>query len=428
MISALVLLVVTRGLARAAVQTGNLLQNPGAEAGPGGTDSSGMMPPPDWTVTGDFTVVQYGAAGGFPPAATSASMAAGANFFAGGNAAVSTATQTVDVSGYAGAIDAGTEAATLSGDLGGYGSQDDKLVVTAAYLGASGGTLGSLTIGPVTAADRQDETILLSRSTTGAVPADTRSIQVVMTATRYQGEYNDGYGDNISLSLGTAPVVPLPVIGKTANFAPVSGMVYVKLPVSHGVRAASGANAAAALPMGQGFVPLTEARQLPVGTVVDALAGTLRVVTATTAKTKHAPARTQSGDFARGLFRVLQSPRRGLKGRTTLTLLDSGLFPGAPSYSQCPSVRKTSDAVSVIAKRKPLRSKVLQTLRESEHGNFETRGRYSAATVRGTQFSVSDRCDGTLTVVTRGTVVVSDYRRHKTITLHAHQSYLAKAP
>jgi ferric-dicitrate binding protein FerR (iron transport regulator) len=61
------------------------------------------------------------------------------------------------------------------------------------------------------------------------------------------------------------------------------------------------------------------------------------------------------------------------------------------------------------------------------HGQFATKGRYSSATVRGTVWTTSDRCDGTLTTVQRGTVAVFDFGTRKTITLHAGHSYLAKA-
>ena len=54
-------------------------------------------------------------------------------------------------------------------------------------------------------------------------------------------------------------------------------------------------------------------------------------------------------------------------------------------------------------------------------------GRYSAATVRGTDWTVTDRCDGTLTTVRRGTVVVRDFRLRRTILLRAGKSYLARA-
>ena len=64
----------------------------------------------------------------------------------------------------------------------------------------------------------------------------------------------------------------------------------------------------------------------------------------------------------------------------------------------------------------------------SAPGRCRTRGRRSAATVRGTVWTVTDRCDGTLTKVTRGKVAVRDFRRKKTIVLRAGKSYLARAP
>ena len=38
-----------------------------------------------------------------------------------------------------------------------------------------------------------------------------------------------------------------------------------------------------------------------------------------------------------------------------------------------------------------------------------------------------DRCDGTLTKVQRGTVVVRDFRKKKNIVVKARKSYLARA-
>ncbi len=46
--------------------------------------------------------------------------------------------------------------------------------------------------------------------------------------------------------------------------------------------------------------------------------------------------------------------------------------------------------------------------------------------VRGTKWTTTDRCDGTLTTVTRGKVAVRDFRRKKTIIVKAGKSYLAK--
>jgi hypothetical protein len=47
--------------------------------------------------------------------------------------------------------------------------------------------------------------------------------------------------------------------------------------------------------------------------------------------------------------------------------------------------------------------------------------------MRGTAFSVENTCAATLTKVTRGSVLVDYFRRHKTIVVKAGQSFLAKA-
>ncbi len=66
-------------------------------------------------------------------------------------------------------------------------------------------------------------------------------------------------------------------------------------------------------------------------------------------------------------------------------------------------------------------------LHASAKGKFRTKGRYAAATVRGTKWTIADRCDGTLTHDLTDSVVVNDFVRHKTIVLHAGHSYLALA-
>jgi hypothetical protein len=197
--------------------------------------------------------------------------------------------------------------------------------------------------------------------------------------------------------------------------------VFVKPPPGATLAAAPRAWAAQALGSlvkGQGFIPLTEARQLPIGTEIDARQGTLKLTTASDRKHK-----TYSGSFQSGLFKTLQSRDRRQRGLTTLQLLE-GAFPGAPSYTDCASIGKTGAATTAARK---LSKHLLQQLHANVHGRFRTRGRYSAATVRGTNYTVSDRCDGTLTRVQRGTVVVTDFRRHINITVHTGKSYLARA-
>ena len=75
---------------------------------------------------------------------------------------------------------------------------------TASFLSATGLNLGAAAIGPVTAADRSDQTGLLARSATGLVPEGTRSVDLTVALTRLEGTNNDGYADNISFDVNPA--------------------------------------------------------------------------------------------------------------------------------------------------------------------------------------------------------------------------------
>jgi hypothetical protein len=210
--------------------------------------------------------------------------------------------------------------------------------------------------------------------------------------------------------------VPPPVLGKAVDVKLLSGRVFIKPPRGRSLSALDGLAAAAPV-KGNGFVSLTQARQIPVGSQIDARQGSLELRSASTSS------RTAfSGEFQGAIFTVLQSRSRREKGLTTLRLLD-GAFPGAPTRRQCAASGKSSD--SAVAAR--LSSRTLQRLRARAHGRFSTRGRFSAATVRGTEWGTAERCDGTLTVVRRGTVVVTDFRRRIDITVKAGQKYLARA-
>ena len=71
--------------------------------------------------------------------------------------------------------------------------------------------------------------------------------------------------------------------------------------------------------------------------------------------------------------------------------------------------------------------RAVRRLRANAKGRYRSRGKHSAATVRGTKWTMTDRCDGTLTTVKRGKVAVRDFRLKKTIVLRAGKSYLARA-
>lgn len=179
----------------------NLVVNGYAESDTGAPSNSQIVKPTGWTTTGEFTAVQYGASGGFPDKNSPGPSDRGKNFFGGGNVAKSTAAQTIDLSSGAQAIDSGGVTYDLTGWLGGYGSQGDNAQVTITFLKAAGTALGAGRIGPVTAANRNNTTGLFKRTATGSVPAHARVARIVITATRLEGTYNDGYSDDVSLLL-----------------------------------------------------------------------------------------------------------------------------------------------------------------------------------------------------------------------------------
>jgi hypothetical protein len=178
--------------------------------------------------------------------------------------------------------------------------------------------------------------------------------------------------------------------------------------------------------LGGKLVPLTQLTKIPNGTIINALKGTLTLTSAATAGTQHATlaakkkskrpskAQTQTGKFGGAVFKVTQA-RSGL---ATLSLVE-GTTQGAPSYATCTT--KKGKAVAALSKR------ALQLLHASGKGKFRTKGRYAAATIRGTVWTIADRCDGTLVQAIKHTVTVNDSVRHKTIALHPGHSYLALA-
>ena len=92
------------------------------------------------------------------------------------------------------------------------------------------------------------------------------------------------------------------------------------------------------------------------------------------------------------------------------------------------ATRQVSCSAPAAARAAAPTKRILGLLRGTAQGHFRTVGRFSAATVLGTEWGVRDRCDGTLTVVRRGVVSVRDFVLHRTITVRTGQTYLAKAP
>ena len=132
------------GVVLAQVFGTNLIVKGNAESGLGSTD--GDTPPhpnaPGWTVTGSFLVVRYDVSSDYLLSTDPGSPTRAKNFFAGGvTSSTSKASQSIDVSAGAAAIDTNHVGYTLSGWLGGWSGQDDNAKLTITFRNASATTV-----------------------------------------------------------------------------------------------------------------------------------------------------------------------------------------------------------------------------------------------------------------------------------------------
>jgi hypothetical protein len=187
---------------------------------------------------------------------------------------------------------------------------------------------------------------------------------------------------------GSASSVTPPVLGESVNVAVRAGKVTVKLPGA------------------AGYVPLADLSALPVGSILDTRDGSI------TLRSALGDGTTQAAIFHGGLFEVRQP--KGAGGLTELVL--RGALTGCSS-------RGARAAATSKKKRKPPR----RLWGSDSKGKFRTRGGSSVATVRGTAWYVEDRCDGTLTRVSKDSVSVYDRGRKRTVIVRAGHSYLARS-
>jgi hypothetical protein len=182
----------------ATLPTGNLVLNPGAEAGLTG-----------WTTfyAPAFKAVSYGAPGGFPGTSVATKIGGEGRFFwAGqpGNTDEHGISQLIDVSPWSAEIDVGNVAVRLSADVGGYLTDTDSGYV---LVKDQTHTAFPAKVGPVTPAQRNNLTDLIPLSATGDLLPGTHSISVALIGQLKQGGDADAYFDNISVQLisKTAP-------------------------------------------------------------------------------------------------------------------------------------------------------------------------------------------------------------------------------
>jgi hypothetical protein len=198
-----------------------------------------------------------------------------------------------------------------------------------------------------------------------------------------------------------------PSVGRTVVAREVSGAVLFREPGDPG----------------SGFRALERDEVLPVGSTIDAQRGRL-TLTSVAEVTRRGGIETQSADFYDGIFQVRQ--RRATRPVTDITLKSPAFDAVCGPRNQRVRAGSFAARARTAAARRKRSKNVVSSLWGDGKGRFRTRGRYSAATVRGTVWLTRERCDGTLTAVRRGVVSVRDLRRHRTVRVRAGHSYLAR--
>ena len=180
------------------------------------------------------------------------------------------------------------------------------------------------------------------------------------------------------IAVAAGAPVPQPVLGKQGVARPVSGTVRYRLPGR------------------KKFRPMTDFTAIPNGTEIDARKGKVLLTVL-----HDASGRLDGARFYEGRF--IFSQGKGAVPLTTLKLTNGTL-------SKCRKRKSAGASVLAVASKIP-RSSGNRRLWGNGRGKFRTRGRYGAATVRGTKWLTDDRCDGTLVRVKRGKVAVKDLQR-----------------
>ncbi len=158
-------------------------------------------------------------------------------------------------------------------------------------------------------------------------------------------------------------------------------------------------------------VPVT-GLEIPVGASVDTRDGRIRLTSVGRGGAM------QAGSFGGGIFSV-QQPRAAL-GRVDLRLRGG-------NFTVCRRLarRRAGGSSSPLATASYIRRERRRLWGRDSGGRFRTYGRHSQATVRGTRWLTVDHCDGTLTRVTDGAVVVRDFARNRRVVVRAGHSYFA---
>ena len=172
----------------------NVAVDPGAEAAQGGTGE--VVPIPLWKTTSAMTAVRYGTPG-FPSAADAGGVGGANLFYCGANTAGSVARQRIAINGRSALIDGGGVSLDLTVRMGSTSTDGDAGRMIVRYLSGTGAVLGVLQTATVKATGGLMPRTLAS----GAVPAGTRALMVILKGTGTAGTSCDVFFDNVSVHL-----------------------------------------------------------------------------------------------------------------------------------------------------------------------------------------------------------------------------------
>jgi hypothetical protein len=158
-----------------------------------------------------------------------------------------------------------------------------------------------------------------------------------------------------------------------------------------------------------GYSVLGPGAAVPVGSVVDATNGTVRLTTAVGDGTQDA--------LLRGAKFEVRQTRAG-RGMTDIVLRGG-------DFSACRREGATT-AHAARSTRRPRKTR-RSLWAKDDSGRFRTHGRHSVATVRGTEWRTTDTCRGTTTSVRRGAVLVRELRSGRRVLVRAGERHFARA-
>ncbi len=196
-------------------------------------------------------------------------------------------------------------------------------------------------------------------------------------------------GDIAILSVANPPPVvtppaqapPLkPEHGVKVLVEPAGGVVLVKVP-------------------GGSFVPIEKLEEIPVGSIIDAKKGFVKIVS------ERGDGTRDEGIFWAGIFQIGQKPK--LASPLDLKLVEKIACKGGGKSS-----KKASAAAAPLARAAAARSRQLWG---KASGSFRTSGSRGSATVRGTEWQTVDKCAGsgptTTFRVKEGVLAIDDFKK-----------------